>query len=221
VTTSRMSLDQVVAGLVQKVERRFYGKYRALVVDNEDPENLGRLKVQVPSVLGSEVVSGWATPCVPHGGDANLGWLSIPEVGAGVWVEFEDGDLEFPIWVGTFWSAPGGDSELPKSNDSVGAEQTEVQSPPTRKIFKTRKGNTLQFEDADDAEEILVVFRIDDSTRHVLRLSADGVEIRDANGNSMVMTADAFDITSAVALTISAPGQAVTIVGDTIDLNKG
>ena len=44
-----MNLEQVVANLVQKVERRFYGKYRSLVVDNADPEKLGRLKLKVPS----------------------------------------------------------------------------------------------------------------------------------------------------------------------------
>ncbi len=216
-----MTLERVVADLVRKIENRFYGKYRALVVDNEDPESLGRLKLQVPSVLGDEVVTGWATPCVPYGGAANQGWLMIPDVGAGVWIEFEEGDLEFPIWVGTFWSLPGGDSELPKSNDADGAEQDSVQAPPTRKIFKTAKGNTLQFEDADDAEEILLIFKVSDSERHVVRLSADGIELTDSTGNSIVMTPDAFDLTSAVPLTISAAGQPVTIVGDTIDLNKG
>ena len=99
-----MDLEKVVADLVQQIEHRFYGKYRGLVVDNADPERLGRLKVKVPGVLGEEVVTGWAMPCLPYGGEADQGFLFIPEVGAGVWVEFEQGDLEFPIWVGTFWS---------------------------------------------------------------------------------------------------------------------
>lgn len=144
-----MSLENVVANLVQKVERRFYGKYRGFVVDNADPEKLGRLKVRVPSVLGDQVVTGWAMPCVPYGGDADQGFLFIPEVGAGVWVEFEEGDLEFPIWAGTFWSKPGGDSELPKTNG-------EVQDPPTQKIIKTKKGHTIQLEDKDDEEKVVV-----------------------------------------------------------------
>lgn len=214
-------LDRVVSDLVQKVERRFYGKYRGLVVDNEDPQSLGRLKVAVASVLGTDVVSGWATPCVPYGGADGQGWLTVPDVGAGVWIEFEEGDLEFPLWVGTFWSRPGGESEVPRSNDPDGTEQAEVQAPPTRKIFKTAKGHTIQFDDADDAEEILVVFNVSEGERHVVRLSADGVEITDATGSSIVMTPDAFELTSAVPLTLAAPGQPVTIVGDTIDLNKG
>ncbi|MBA3894067.1 MAG: phage tail protein [Gemmatimonadales bacterium] len=151
-----MDLEHVVARLAHQVERRFYGKYRGFVVDNEDPEKLGRLKLTVPSVLGDEVVTGWAMPCVLYGGAADQGMLFVPDVDAGVWVEFEEGDLEFPIWVGTFWSKPGGESELPKPNDADGAEQGEVQSPPTRKIIKTARKHTLQLEDADGEVRILI-----------------------------------------------------------------
>ena len=98
-----MELERIVAGLVETMERRFYGKYRAIVVDNQDPKQLGRLKVKVPSVLGADVVTGWAAPCTPYGGAADQGLLFVPERDAGVWVEFEEGDLEFPIWVGTYW----------------------------------------------------------------------------------------------------------------------
>ena len=87
---------------------------------------LGRLKLKVPSVLGGDVVTGWATPCAPYGGAADQGFLFIPDVGAGVWTEFEEGDLEFPIWAGTFWSQPNSESELPKPNkgsDGIRGEQ--------------------------------------------------------------------------------------------------
>jgi uncharacterized protein involved in type VI secretion and phage assembly len=188
---SFMSLEKVVADLMQKVERRFYGKYRGLVVDNADPENLGRLKVKVPSVLGGDVVTGWALPCVPYGGDVDQGFLFIPEVNAGVWVEFEEGDLEFPVWVGAFWSKPGGDSELPKPNKADGAEESSVQDPPTRKIIKTRKGHTIQFEDADNDEMILVK---EGTNGHVIVMNKDGISITDgANGH--VITLDNTGIT--------------------------
>lgn len=176
-----MILEKVVANLVQKVEHRLYGKYRGFVVDNADPEQLGRLKLRVPSVLGDEVVTGWAMPCAPYGGDANQGFLFIPEVEAGVWVEFEEGDLEFPIWVGTFWSKPGGESELPKPNDPDGAEQDSVQDPPSRKIIKTVKGHTIQFEDADGEEMVIIV---EATNGHVITLDQAGIKITDgANGH--------------------------------------
>jgi uncharacterized protein involved in type VI secretion and phage assembly len=180
-----MKTEQIVADLVRRVENRFFGKYRGFVVDNADPEQLGRLKLQVPSVLGSDVVTGWALPCVPYGGDANQGFLFIPEVGAGVWVEFEEGDLEFPLWVGTFWSKPGDDSELPRPNDPDGTEQETVQDPPTRKIIKTLSGHTLQFEDADGSELITLV---DGVNGHVITLDATGIQITDGtNGHQITL----------------------------------
>jgi uncharacterized protein involved in type VI secretion and phage assembly len=212
-----MELEHVIARLAQEVERRYYGKYRGFVVDNEDPEQLGRLKLTVPSVLGDEVVTGWAMPCVPYGGAEGQGTLFVPDVDAGVWVEFEEGDLEFPIWVGTFWSKPGGTSELPVPHDAEG-EPGDVQSPPTRKIIRTAKGHTLQFEDADGEEMVILV---EATHGHRIVMNADGITITDATGNVIEMKEDAFNILALVPFTIDASGQPITLIGDTIDLNKG
>jgi Uncharacterized protein conserved in bacteria len=180
-----MELERIVAGLVEKVERRFYGKYRGLVVDNEDPANLGRLRLKVPSVLGNEVVTGWALPCAPYGGAADQGFLFIPDREAGVWVEFEEGDLEFPIWVGTFWSKPDHENELPKPNKADGSEEDNIQDPLTRKILKTRKGHTIQFEDKNGEEMITIVEAVHE---HVITMNKDGIKILDgANGNKIKM----------------------------------
>jgi hypothetical protein len=178
--------ERIVAGLVERVERRYFGKYRGFVVDNDDPKHIGRLRLRVPSVLGKSVVTGWALPCVPYGGRAGQGMLFVPEPDAGVWVEFEEGDLEFPIWVGTFWSAPDGHSEVPVPNGPDGKPSKDVQAPPTRKILKTRKGHTLQFEDADHQEAILLH---DAVHGHVFLLDKDGITITDgANpGNRIVL----------------------------------
>jgi uncharacterized protein involved in type VI secretion and phage assembly len=129
------------------------------------------------------VVTGWALPCVPYGGHGNQGFLYIPERNAGVWVEFEEGDLEFPIWVGTFWSEPGGNSELPKPNNADGSEQESVQSPPTRKIIKTKRGHTIQFEDADDEERIIIS---DGERENRIVFSQGGLSI-ESKDNTIVM----------------------------------
>jgi len=80
---------------------KFYGKYRGLVLNNIDPEQRGRLMVQVPDVLGLGL-SSWAMPCVPMAG-IQMGAYFVPLIGSGVWVEFEGGDPDYPIWTGGFW----------------------------------------------------------------------------------------------------------------------
>jgi uncharacterized protein involved in type VI secretion and phage assembly len=84
---------------------RFYGKYRGLVIENIDPEQIGRIMVQVPDVLG-ETPSSWAMPCVPAAG-IEAGCFIVPPIGSQVWVEFEQGDPDYPIWTGGFWSTTG------------------------------------------------------------------------------------------------------------------
>lgn len=179
-----MTLECVVAGLAERIERRYFGKYRGFVVDNKDPAKLGRLKLRVPSVLGSDVVTGWATACVPFGGAVDQGFLFVPDPGAGVWVEFEEGDLEFPIWVGTFWSKPSTGTEVPKPNGSDGTESAEPQAPPTCKIIKTGKGHTLQFEDAEDNASVTVY---DAANKLLLVMDSSGIRITDHNRKNTIV----------------------------------
>ncbi|MDP9342035.1 MAG: phage baseplate assembly protein V [Actinomycetota bacterium] len=88
---------------------QFYGKYRGKVANNVDPMQLGRVQVSVPAVLGDGQMS-WAMPCVPFAG-SGVGLFLVPPVGANVWVEFEGGDTNYPIWSGCFW----GIGEVPAS----------------------------------------------------------------------------------------------------------
>ena len=90
---------------------RFLGKYQGTVVNNIDPMQRGRLIVEVPDVLGV-VPSSWAEACVPLAGPTGppMGIYLVPPIGAGVWVEFEYGEPERPIWVGCRW---GAQSDIP------------------------------------------------------------------------------------------------------------
>lgn len=87
---------------------RFYGKYRGVVLNNVDPMQQGRLMVQVPDVT-SLSPSTWAMPCVPVAGIQN-GMVALPIIGSGVWIEYEQGDPDYPVWVGCFW---GSSAEMP------------------------------------------------------------------------------------------------------------
>ncbi|GBL57325.1 hypothetical protein SAMN05216577_11562 [Pseudomonas citronellolis] len=90
------------------MSQRYYGKYRGMVLNNVDPMQQGRLQVQVPDVAGL-VPASWAMPCVPIAGLQN-GMVALPVIGSGVWVEFEQGNPDSPIWVGCFW---GSAAEIP------------------------------------------------------------------------------------------------------------
>jgi hypothetical protein len=81
--------------------QQFYGKYRGTVVNNIDPEQRGRIQAIVPAV-SNVIPTSWAMPCVPMAGKQQ-GAFMVPQVGAGVWIEFEEGDPDKPIWVGGFW----------------------------------------------------------------------------------------------------------------------
>jgi hypothetical protein len=80
---------------------QYFGKYRGKVENNIDPMQLGRIQVSVPAVLGEGTLS-WAMPCVPYAG-SGVGLFVVPPMGANVWVEFEGGDPDYPIWSGCFW----------------------------------------------------------------------------------------------------------------------
>lgn len=131
----------------------FFGKYRGEVTDDQDPRDQGRVRVRVPEVLGDEE-SGWALPCAPYAGDG-VGFFTVPQPGAKVWVEFEAGDPSRPIWSGCWWT----EGQVP-----AGAS-------PKQKVWKTQSGHTVTLD--DDGESI----EITDAGGAKIVLTASGVEI--------------------------------------------
>lgn len=113
---------------------RVFGKYRGIVLNNVDPLNLGRLQANVPEVLG-EMPTGWATPCAPYGG-TGAGFFSVPPIGAGVWIEFEGGDVSRPIWTGCYWGTGEVPMKPPASPSLV-----------TTKIWRSDLGLTATLDD--------------------------------------------------------------------------
>lgn len=93
-------MNETLRGIVEQRDAVFFGKYRGLVSENIDPESRGRLLVQVPQVLGDREV--WALPCVPYAGEGK-GFFAMPDKGTPIWVEFEAGDANYPIWTGCLW----------------------------------------------------------------------------------------------------------------------
>lgn len=132
-----IELERLVVELAESMRSRYFGKYRGLVRDNDDPENLGRIRALVPEVLGESEESAWALPCAPYAGDGS-GQFTIPPVDAGVWIEFEAGDVSRPIWSGCWWSS----DTLPENADGSPAT-------PSLKIIKSESGLIVSLDDDD------------------------------------------------------------------------
>ena len=84
--------------------KKLFGKYRGTVVNTVDPDGLGRIQALVPDVSPRPL--GWALPCAPVAGN-QMGIRAVPAIAANVWIEFERGDPDFPIWSGGFWTSAG------------------------------------------------------------------------------------------------------------------
>ncbi|MGK7902085.1 MAG: phage baseplate assembly protein V [Hormoscilla sp.] len=168
----------------------YFGKYRGTVKNNQDPNKLGRLQVSVPSVLDTDN-QNWALPCVPYAGK-DIGMFTIPPKGAKVWVEFEGGNRERPIWTGCFW----GDKELPKEAE-VAYEQNN--DPAEIQVFKTeeliviisrrkqKEGLTL---------EVKMPKKDNQNEKRLLKvvLNKEGIEIKNDKETLLKMTEDLLEL---------------------------
>ncbi len=148
----------------------FYGKYRGIVTDNKDPLMIGRVCAKVPDVLG-DLESGWAMPCAPFGGKA-AGFFALPATGAGVWIEFEQGDPDYPIWSGCWWGSA--------------AEMSPVLlAPPYKKMMvKTEGGNSILLDDTPGIGGIT----LETSGGQKIVINSMGIEITNGQGASIKMT---------------------------------
>lgn len=146
----------------------FFGKYRGVVTSTDDPLIMGRVRARVPDVLGDRE-SGWAMPCVPFAGQG-MGFFALPADGAGVWIEFEHGDPDYPIWSGCWW---GSAAELP----------TQVLTPPQsgKILLRTDGGSSILVDETPGVGGIT----LSTSTGQKIVISATGIEIDNGTGASI------------------------------------
>lgn len=96
---------------------KYFGKYRGTVVQNVDPEQRGRIMAMVPDV-SSLIPTTWALACVPLTGKS-MGSYIVPQIGSGVWIEYEQGDIDYPVWTGGFWGSSADVPALALSGNPV------------------------------------------------------------------------------------------------------
>jgi len=178
---------------------QFFGKYRGKVANNKDPLKLGRLQVTVPSVLGEDHDS-WATPSVPYAGNG-VGLFVLPPVGANIWVEFEAGDLDHPIWSGCFW----GDGEIP-------ADPAEEKI----RIFKTESFSLL----LDESKGLFLEVKSPAVSKTLnVTFDSSGMEIKDGN-SSIKMTDSKISVTSN-EVEIKNNSFSIKVTASKVDINDG
>lgn len=152
--------EQLVMDVLDRVRNRFYGKYRGTVTEVD--EATLRIKAKVPAVLG-EQATGWCRPCVPYAGPS-VGFAFLPETGSGVWIEFEAGDVSYPIWSGCYWR----DDEQPR------AAKEKV------KVLVTVAGHSLTLD--DDAGTVTIA----DSNDNTVTMDSDGLTL-ERSGQKVVV----------------------------------
>jgi hypothetical protein len=144
---------------------RLLGKYRGIVTDNHDPHGQGRLRARLVDVLREKEL-GWALPCVAYAGK-DLGLYLVPPTGAHVWVEFEQGDIEFPVWTGCYWEI---------------GETPEQPAVPENKVLKT-DSFTIKIED------LLGTLTVTNSGGMKLTMTPLNIEITTGQGATVKLTA--------------------------------
>lgn len=172
-----MAINESIIRLLERMTDRHYGKYRGIVKSNDDPRKLGRIRAIVPEVLG-DVVSGWALPCTPYAGDG-AGQCTIPSIDAGVWIEFEAGDVSRPIWSGCWW----GDGQLP-----VPQKDAEPKEIPSFKVLKT-PSHTIILDDTKNKEKIEII----DKNKAKIVMDKSGIEIS-KGGQKVKLTKDSVTV---------------------------
>jgi hypothetical protein len=176
---------------------RYFGKYRGTVVNNIDPEQRGRIQAIVPDVQGITPTT-WALPCVPIAG-RQQGTFMVPQMGARVWIEFEQGDPDYPIWVGCFWGAW---PVVPQS------ALTPPPIPPGQTIvFQTTSQNSVVISDAPSIPMLA-------AAPPPAPVGTGGITLRSATGAMIVVNDNGIYINNG-------KGATITLVGTVIDFNTG
>ncbi len=160
--------DRGLEDLLDRLRTRFYGKYRG-IVSSVDPATM-RIKAKVPSVLGDKE-TGWCMPCVPYAGP-KTGFAFLPAEGSGVWIEFEGGDVSYPIWVGGYWR----EGEFP-----AGAAQNV-------RVIVTAAPLKLMFN--DDQSEIT----LSDPNGNTVTLGKSGIKLANGQDISVVVSSSSVSV---------------------------
>jgi len=191
---------------------------RAVVKDNQDPEKLGRVRVQFLWQLEQEDAKDFYTPWIriaqPHGGD-NKGFYFIPEIEEEVMVGFENGNAEKPYVIGTLYHG-GEDDKKQRPGENWYNDSNDI------KAIRTRNGHTIEFHDVDEGgfikiydnekDNYILTFSTDDK---LIKLESKGDIQMYAEGNITMKAKKSVNISAGGNINSSAGGD----IKETADKN--
>jgi len=185
----------------------WYGVYPALVSDIKDPDGQGRVKITLPwsPDTKGERYEAWARLATLMGGNNRGSWF-VPDVNDEVLVVFEGGNPRRPYVIGGLWN---GHDKTPESMDGAGKNY--------RKVFRSRNGVKITFDDTDGHETLLL--ETPAGQKVTLKDGPGTVEIVDSNGNSAKLEASGITITASAKVTINA--SAAEISAGMVTVNAG
>lgn len=166
--------------------RRYYGFYRGTCVDVEDPEEQGRILVRVPVVTWGNTNPMWAWPIMPWGG-RDSGMFVVPDVDDPVYVVFENGDANRPMYLGGYWPKVDGSDNYA---EGLGAYTS---GKPTKRIFKTKAGHELSFEDDPENLSTKLVWHDPDGDKYSFLAFTKEGNVQFANHKGCFMELRAID----------------------------
>jgi len=140
---------------LEALKNKLFGLWRGIVINVNDPKNLGRIRAQVHELFGEKDETNWASYCSPFGG-GGAGFFFLPEVGDSIWIAFEAGDINRPVWLG-FWF------------NQVDAKPADAA--PRKRVLQTRSGHKVIFDDGGKT------IRIEDSGAQSIEWNAQDGEI--------------------------------------------
>ncbi len=183
---------------------QFFGKYRGVVTSIEDPLKIGRIRAHVPDVLGDHE-SGWAMPCAPFGGKG-MGFFALPTVNAGVWIEFEHGDPDYPVWSGCWWGAA---SEM----------ASDLGDPPYKKVLiKTAGGHSMLLDDTEGSGGIT----LQTSGGQKIIMNSDGIKIDNGKGGTITIdNASTATIALSSSMKLNNAASTVELSPASVSVNNG
>jgi uncharacterized protein involved in type VI secretion and phage assembly len=187
-----------------------------LVVDNRDPEKLGRVKLRFPTLPGQDT-SGWA-PLSAFGAGPDRGWCFLPEVEDEVLVVFEHGDFHRPVVLGALWN---GKDAPPERNHGKNERRALVSREGSRVVFDDEKG-TITIEDGKGVARIVVSSdnKITIEARSGdISLQAPAGAVSIVAGHCDVQAAGGFNVQAGGTLNMG--GDSVAIQGSRVSLNAG